>query len=246
MKHLLLYILVLLPALAIAQDKANADAAYRSKDYQKAIELYEKDLEEGGSAETYHNLGNAYFRSGNIPKAILNYEKASKIAPSDESIRHSLDFSRKKTTDNLPAESSFFLAEWFYSICSFMTIDGWAVTAIVALVLAMAFFLAYLFMHEIRIRKIAFYSSVVLIIAFILSNIFAWQKKSLLTSHDEGIIMTPTVTLRVSPKDDAKAAFDLHEGTKVFVTDSEIQGWYEVRLSDGRKAWITSNDVSLI
>lgn len=246
MKHLIIYIIALLPCFAFAQDKANGDAAYRSKDYQKAIALYESDLRNGESAETYHNLGSAYYRSGNIPMAMLNYEKALKLSPSDESIKHSLDFTRKKTADNLPGDSRFFLAEWYHSLCSIMTIDGWATTGIVSLILAMALFLAYVFMSDMRVRKVSFYSFVLLLLLFVLSNIFAWQRESTLTTHDEGIVMAPATTLRVSPKADAKPAFDLHAGTKVVITDDEIQGWYEVKLSDGRKAWITSKDVTLI
>ena len=56
----------------------SASQAYRGEDYTKSIQLYEQVVAQGihegrESADIYYNLGNAYFRNGEMAKAILNY-----------------------------------------------------------------------------------------------------------------------------------------------------------------------------
>ncbi len=92
--------MILLAMALIAQaqeddfDKANK--YYEDKDYDSAVRMYEsildKDVE---SAALYYNLGNAYFKKGDLGHAILNYMKAKRLDPSDEAIRHNLDFARQ-------------------------------------------------------------------------------------------------------------------------------------------------------
>lgn len=75
-------------------DKANK--YYEDKDYDSAVRMYESILDKNvESAALYYNLGNAYFKKGDLGHAILNYMKAKRLDPSDEAIRHNLDFARQ-------------------------------------------------------------------------------------------------------------------------------------------------------
>lgn len=60
----------------------DANTAYINADYVAAIDGYEKLLDSGlESDRLYLNLGNAYFKRGMNGKAILNYNRALKLAP---------------------------------------------------------------------------------------------------------------------------------------------------------------------
>lgn len=233
-------------ATAAVQHKAEADAAYRQGDYQKAITLYEKALTTGPSAAAHHNIGNAYYRVDNVPMAILHYEKARKLAPGDERIQHSLDIARGKTIDKLPQPSEMFFVRWYRTLQSLATVQQWTVTSLVAFSVALLLFLAYLFLGNIVVRRIAFYGSVSLILLFLVSVLFAWQRKSTLTTPDSAVIMTPEATVKQSPETKAPAACVIHEGTCVEITDTEMHGWYGIRLSDGREGWIKATDIEMI
>ena len=50
--------------------KAAGDSAYMQNDYLSAIQIYENLLQQGESAEVYYNLGNSYYKSGDIARAI--------------------------------------------------------------------------------------------------------------------------------------------------------------------------------
>ncbi|MBL4587510.1 MAG: tetratricopeptide repeat protein, partial [Flavobacteriales bacterium] len=90
LKKAVIYLLLLTSLSGFAQVgnlKSEADQAYISEDYSKATELYEQILsQEYVSAEVHYNLGNAYFKTGNIAPAILHFERAKKLAPNDEDI----------------------------------------------------------------------------------------------------------------------------------------------------------------
>lgn len=226
--------------------KANADAAYQAKDYQKAIELYQKELQQGVSAATYHNLGNAYYRSGNIPMAVLMYEKAKKLAPVDPDIQHSLDIARKKTVDKLQPEAEIFIVQWYRFVRNLLSVDGWATLSIITMVLSLLLFLAYLFMQHVAVRKASFFGSVVMMGVFLLANLFAWTQKQSLLTHDTAIVMKAEVEVKSSPVEKAATACTIHEGTWLRITDAEMQGWYGIQLSDGREGWVKTDDIKEI
>jgi tetratricopeptide (TPR) repeat protein len=70
-----------------------ANKFYQDKDYQSAIILYQSILQiDVESSAIYFNLGNSYFKNGDLGHAILNYMRAKRISPSDEDIRQNLEF----------------------------------------------------------------------------------------------------------------------------------------------------------
>ncbi len=249
MRKYLYTILLCLAAFSLsatATEVAQANAAYRVEDYHKAVALYQQSLKRGVSVEAYYNLGNAYYRIGNVPKALLYYEKALKMSPLDDDILHNIDMARSKTIDKLPAESSLFFVQWYDYLQSLVTVDAWGSMALVSLVSALLLFLVYLFAVSLPLRRISFYTSALLSFLFVIGNLFAWQRKAALTTHDTGIVMTVEAPVKQSPTLKSPDAFVIHEGTKVRITDHDMRDWLGIRLSDGREGWIQSKDVEEI
>jgi tetratricopeptide (TPR) repeat protein len=80
-------------------DFQKANQLFQDKDYAGAIQLYQQILTQGKeSAPLYFNLGNAYFKDGDLGRAILYYLKAQRLDPSDDDIKANLDFARKFTS----------------------------------------------------------------------------------------------------------------------------------------------------
>ena len=226
--------------------KQKADDAYSKGKYQEAIVNYEAALKKGKSADIYYNLGNAYYRTDNVTRAVINYEKARLLAPGDDDINHNLEVARSKTIDNIQPGEKIFFKVWFEDIKTSMGIDTWATLSLISLVVALILFLVYLFVKQMAVRKVAFYLSLVLVIFFIFGNVFASQLKDFATSSSAAIIVSPTVTAKKTPTDQASDVCVLHEGTRVEITDNALKGWYGIRLADGREGWITDKDVEVI
>ena len=249
-RTLLLFVLFLtsylLPLTSHAVFKAEADSAYVRGQYQQAIRDYEALLKQGASAELYYNLGNAYYRTENIPEAVLNYERALLLSPGDRDIRFNLQFARSKTFDKIVPESEMFFVTWYRSLVSLMSVDGWARTALIALALTIVLLLVYLFSYRIWLRKTGFFGGVVLLLLFVGSNIFAWQQKKDLLNRKGAIIFAPAVTVKSTPAVNGTDLFILHEGTKVVITDGSMRDWKEIRIADGKEGWIESKHLRVI
>ncbi len=231
---------------SFSMTKSEADSAYVAGQYQKAIKGYETLLEKGASAELYYNLGNAYYRTEDITRAIINYERASLLSPGDRDIRFNLQLARSKTIDKIVPESEMFFVDWYHELVNLMSVDGWAYSAILSLILVIVFFLLYLFSSKIWLRKIGFFGGVLILVFFILSNIFANVQKHELIHRKGAIVIVPSVTIKSTPANNGTDLFILHEGTKVTIKDASMKDWKEIRLADGKEGWIESKKIELI
>ena len=236
----------LFPLSSHAATKAEADSAYVRGQYQQAIAQYEELLKQGACADLYYNLGNAYYRTENIPEAVLNYERALLLSPGDRDIRFNLQIARSKTFDKIVPESEMFFVTWYRSLVSLMSVDGWANTALVALALTIILLLVYLFSEKLWLRKAGFFGGVALLVLFVVANIFAWQQKEELLHRKGAIIFAPAVTVKSTPAANGTDLFILHEGTKVDITDGSMKDWKEIRIADGKEGWIESKHIRVI
>ena len=231
---------------SFAVTKVEADSAYARGEFQQAIKDYEALLKQGASADLYYNLGNAYYRTENITRAVLNYERALLLSPGDRDIRFNLQIAQSKTIDKIVPESEMFFFTWYKTLVNLMSVDGWARTSLVSLALVIILLLVYLFSDRIWLRKIGFFGGVVLLLLFVMSNVFAWQQKQNLLFRKGAIVITPSVTVKSTPANNGTDLFVLHEGTKVMITDSSMKGWKEIRIADGKEGWIESSQLEEI
>ena len=239
-------LLMLLPMAANAATKADADSAYVNGNYQEAIKVYESLLKQGESAELYYNLGNAYYRTENITRAVLNYERALLLSPGDGDIRFNLQIARSKTIDKIVPESEMFFVTWYRSLVNIMSVDGWGRMALVSLALVIVLFLVYLFSARVWVQKVGFFGGGILLVVFVFSNFFAWQQRQQLLNREGAIVVAPSVTVKSTPAQNGTDLFILHEGTKVVIIDGSMKSWREIRLADGKKGWIESKKIELI
>lgn len=241
-----LLLLFLMPLSAMAVSKADADSAYAQQNYQEAIKQYEALLQNGVSSELYYNLGNAYYRTDNISRAIINYERALLLSPGDGDIRFNLQMARSKTIDKIVPESEMFFVTWYNSLVNLTSVDGWAVIALCSLALAVILALVYLFSERIALRKAGFFLGAFFVLLFVLSNVFAVQQKDKLLNRTGAIVVSSAATVKSTPAQNGTDLFVLHEGTRVVITDGTMKDWKEVRLADGKEGWIESKQIEVI
>ena len=174
MKAIIYFILMLIPCAAVAQvdavgNKEVGDSAYAKGDYQAAIEAYQAILADNSiSPEIYYNLGNAYYKTSEIGKAILNYERALLLDPSDEDIRFNLELARSKAVDKVVPMSEMFFVTWIKSLVNIMSEKGWAKMGIATFILMLLSLALYFFGKKIVWKKIGFISAICLLLFLIL------------------------------------------------------------------------------
>ena len=231
-----------------AQDSTvkEAEVAFSKGEFDKAIELYENILKTNGeSAEIYYNLGNSYYRVDKIAPAILNYERALLLDPGDGDIRFNLQMAKLKSVDKIEPVGELFIVTWFQSVQNMGSANSWAKLGITTFLLFIFSLFLYFFSRWIRLKKIAFYLSIVLLVIVILANIFASNQQSKLNNRNDAIIFVPTVTIKSSPDSSGTDLFILHEGTKVTVK-SKLGEWSEIELENGNVGWMLTKDIVAI
>lgn len=241
-----LMILMLIPLSANAITKQNADDEYAKGNYQQAIKDYQEILKTGVSSEIYYNLGNAYYRTDNITQALLAYERALQLSPGDNDIRFNLQYARSKTIDKITPETEMFFVTWYHSLVNFTSVDRWANTAIVSIVMALLLILVFLFAPQMWARKSGFYGSAAFLLLFAFANLFAFQQKHELETKQGAIVIAPTVNVKKTPAASGTDVFVIHEGTRVDITDRGMKQWRGIKLADGREGWLKTSQIEEI
>lgn len=241
-----LMILMLMPLSANAITKQNADDEYAKGNYQQAIKDYQEILKTGVSSEIYYNLGNAYYRTDNITQALLAYERALQLSPGDNDIRFNLQYARSKTIDKITPETEMFFVTWYNSLVNFTSVDRWANTAIVSIVMALLLILVFLFAPQMWARKSGFYGSAVFLLLFAFANLFAFQQKHELETKQGAIVIAPTVNVKKTPAASGTDVFVIHEGTRVDITDRGMKQWRGIKLADDREGWLKTSQIEEI
>lgn len=225
---------------------AKANGAYSNGDMQSAVAAYEQILSRRlHSAALYYNLANAYFKQGELGKALLNYNRASRIAPGDEDIRHNQEYAEKMTKDSIEKIPEFFLTTWIRQVRGALSCTAWTILSLVMLAAALAMALIYLLSQRMSLRKVGFYTMAVAVLLFVITSAFALSERRMLIEQGEAIVMSTAASVKSSPDKAATELFVLHEGTKLFIGES-IDGWAEVRIADGRKGWIEDKRIERI
>lgn len=253
-KMLAALLVMILPIAAEAQQKDYMDslwnaanAAYTDGRWTDAITDYEIISDAGlESAKLYCNTGNAYFKDGNIPKAILYYERALKLDPSYDDARFNLNLLQSSIQDRIEPVPELILKTWVRKLCYASDSDNWTVLFIALFAAACGLLLLFLLGQTVAARRTGFFSGIVVLLLAIMCLCFAiWQKKDYMKA-DEAIIMRPVTSVKSSPSGEAsKDLFILHEGTKVKLLD-HVGTWVNVELADGRQGWMQSNDMEII
>lgn len=224
----------------------NANKLFVDGKYLESAEAYQNIIDLGyESPELYYNIGNAYYKQNVISRAILNYEKALLLSPNDGDIKYNLELCNRLVIDQIEVLPVFFLNKWIRDIKKMFSSNLWAILSMSTFGLALLFISLYLYSSGLSFKKISFWIGFVMILVSFISFLFSHEQKERIINSKTAIIMSPSVTVKSSPDVSGTDLFVIHEGTKVEV-DDQVSDWNEIKLSDGSKGWLKSNDIELI
>ena len=256
MKQVIITLLIAMLALPVMAANANIDKAnqsYKQELYNDALKLYLQEAEHTGvSSALYCNIGDTYYRLKDNVHAVLYYERALLLDPSNSDARFNLEFVRGKMQLPDDAGDSWF-SNWVDQTVSRLSSDAWAIIAIITFLLFLAGVAAYMFLDSVLMRKIGFFGGGVMIVASVLANMAAFHVYHKATSGNGAIIMPEKVVLSTAPRaprDKQEEAFELQQGTRVEIVDSVADKssckWLQVSTAGGHKAWLNAQDVEII
>jgi tetratricopeptide (TPR) repeat protein len=250
-KYLLFFFMLSVSGLAGESDQyyndlfEEANLAYKEGAYDSAKSIYGEIAQNGIiSSELFYNIGNCNYKIGAIASAILNYERALRLAPDNEDIRYNLEIANNRITDKIEPIDTFFLTSWWQNLALTFHPDIWGWVSLGLFAFMIVAFSLFIIGKESEFRKLGFISSVICLflfaVAFGLANsALHWKNKT------EAIVFAPTINVKSEPSLNGTDQFVLHEGVKVSVID-EDNDWVRIKLGDGNSGWVSRQSIESI
>ncbi len=237
-------LIVITPAAPIDHWLETANTFYEKEHYDSAVVYYEKIVETGiQNSDVYYNLGNTYFRLHKLGFALLNFEKAGRLSPTDPDVHANIRFARLNIIDRVPEpQRSFFeTVLWRLHIQFSLQSQIWILFGCL-LFLSLSFAFGLFTSHNIRLWLI-YSGSICVIIAASLSlsigmKIYTAEEKQF------AVVLEKSIDAKNQP-DGNKILFTVHEGTKFHIKKS-VDNWSFVSLPNGVSGWVESTALGKI
>ena len=246
----ILYVAVLLSVSSAAAQGSffeEGNRQYQNGDYDAALESYLQIIESGfESSALYYNIGNCYFKQGDLGRSILFYERALAQNPRDADARANLELAQSLTADEITPLPGFWVLRvvdwWVHALPGSWLVAIVGLSYLVAMVALVAVILS-------RSRTLETWGRRVVVVAGVLTLVFGINMVSLelgLGEPVEAIVLVDEVSVQSAPSDDqALQVFTIHEGTKARL-DQQSGEWAEIVLADGKVGWVRLEGLEII
>lgn len=223
---------------AFQQANAAAESVRAREFYTRAALLYEKIVDRGRvrNAKLFYNLGNAYFLTDDLGRAILNYRRALQLDGADVNIRNNLAVARRRRLDRVTVQTEKRVLQtlffWHYDF-SVKTRFVLACLCFAGLCLAATLMV---WLGRGPVNSTVAVLGVVLWLGFLVSVIVETQQQGDIAY---GVVTASEVVARQGDGPNYPPSFKdpLHAGTE-FELLEQRPGWFHIELSDGSEAWV--------
>lgn len=238
-----LFILFLTFSYSQNETFLKANNAFNESDFTTAINLYEGVLQDGKvSPELYLNLANAYLKSNNIGKAILNYERGLKMNPGHQQLAQNLSYAEKQIEVPITAIPDFFLARYWQSFYLALSSGIWSLIQIMSMILITISVGFWLLSKELKKKRTAFFSLIFFCFLLMIALIAGIQRTKYSGSITHAVVMNNKTGLLSSASDQSELLLSLSEGIKVRILD-QIGDYLKVELMDKEVGWIMKENL---
>ncbi len=221
------------------------NSAYESGDYEQASQAYRAVLRYRiRDPILEYNLGNAEFRLGHLGQAILHYERARRLDPSDPEIQVNLDFARSFCFDRVEAPAEPAPLRWLFALQDHVGPDVQAWGILLGVWLAAAVVAAAL-------SRSGGFSAVhgwilATLLAALLAGLASWYVTyQRLEGRRLGVVLDDITEVLAGPGPNNPALFTVHEGLTLEVR-AEREEWLQVSLPNGLNGWVPRQAVELV
>jgi len=219
---------------------AQANQLYEAGQFGEAAAVYQSLVDSGADDGTlYYNLGNAYYKSGDLGRAILNYRRAQLILPRDSDVETNLQLARDQTIDQLKSDSDSVIDSMRHILIEWTTLNEAA-----GIMLGIWLLLCALVITTIlwpRGRQVLRYAIAIVAVIVLISVISFGIRIS--DSHDDSAVVTSqSVEARSGPGDDYLTEFTLHAGAEVRTVEHR-DNWVRIALPGNLQGWLPSESV---
>ncbi len=225
---------------------AEAEQLYRENNFSAAAEIYENLIRQGWtSGEILYNLGNAYYKQGELGKAILNYERARRFLGNDPDLELNLKIANLRVPDRIEPLPRLFIIKLFQAVADLFTERTWGMLLSAAEWVLLGCLTGLLFLRRPSLRRLMSSLFFVAAILGLFSAVFFVSEYWSAANNVDGIVLVASVEVRSAPEEASTELFTLHEGVKFRVL-RQVAGWAEIHLADGKRGWMPASAFEVI
>ena len=218
------------PAAVSAASFDSANKLYEEGKFTDAASAYEKLAQSGEtSAALYFNLGNAFFKSGQIGRAVAAYRTAQQLTPRDPDLRANLQFARNQA--QRPTLSPGRWQRWLGRL----TLNEWTLLAAGAVWLWLLLSAVLQWRPALRPTLRGYVFSLAMLAGLLCACVAATLRETRFTRT--AIIVTPEAVVRYGPLAESPTAFTVHDGAELRVLDQKDE-WLQVSAGPRRVGWV--------
>lgn len=220
---------------------------FTQRSYQQAVAAYEAEIEsQGATLARLVNLGNSYYQVGNLGRAVLNYERAHLLAPSDQGVQQTRDYLQSQTLDKLPETTS-----WIRSvggrIAYALPLPAYITISLVSFTLFIGLLVAFSLAPQRSRRRLYFYLALVVLVPTLLSgaSILHWLYEDS-QADMRLVLLSPEVKVYGSEQRESAPIQTLHEGARLTAVGNKRGSMIQIELPSGKAAWIQASDLAFV
>jgi len=248
--HRLFVIGLLMTTLPVAAETAEeaferGNEAYAAGDWSTAAAEYRTVLDfRVQDARVHYNLGNSEFRLGRLGPAILHYEKAKRLDPSDREIRANLGFVQGYRFDRVEVAETFLLIKKLQEAQEALGLDGQA-WIVVGLLWISGGLLAWGLARPGKFGPGYGWVLTALAILLLVTGLSWWNSFERLERRRFAVVMAPATEVIAGPGPSNPSLLTIHEGLTVEILE-EREDWIQVSLPNGINGWIATQAVGRV
>jgi len=217
---------------------AKANQAFAQGHFKEAIANYETLIRDGQwSANVFYDLGNAYFRTGDFGRAILNYERALALERHHPEATANLQIARDE------AHALELPPNWSERYLQFTTINEYSIAAAVAFWLAIFGMATLIFARRRSTTMIVISIGCLLVSGVAICSVYTLDRGS--KGRGLAIVTGKDVQARLATADTANAVLALPSGSEIKVLSTRGD-WIYAALPNNLRGWIPAKNAEQV
>ena len=243
---LILGLIAVQPSLAQESEMQVANSLYENGRFAESAQAYEQLVAQGAhDSAVYYNLGNAYFRQGDVGQAIFNYQRAAQLAPRDADIQANLAMVRAQATDQLPTASSSPLENFASTTRQYLTLNEMALLALGAWFLFGLVWLVYRQMKNGRSKEGLQYILIISGLFMVIATFSLGSRIYVENNRQQAVVIADVIDVSAGPSADTITEFDLHSGAEIELLEQRGD-WVRLTLPGGQvQGWVPAEAVAI-
>lgn len=214
-----------------------ANRLYEEGQYLGAIEAYQPLLTNQPTPALRFNLGNAFFKSGQMGEAITEYRQAARLAPRDPDVRANLRFARARV------DGPSYQPGWLTQRAQSLTTGEWTTVTIGAFWTLFALLTARALRPGWR-QPLRSWTVLAGVLTILTLSCAVWVARTR-SSTRIAVVTQRDAVMRRGPFEESQRALDLKNGAELLVLDQK-ENWMQVTPDNRELGWVPAGHVRII